>query len=276
METIYNGHSKKSGIYRIRNKVNGRIYIGSAKEFKRRFRGHHNSLLKLKHKNKHLQEDFVLFGTDSFVFEVLELVEENRLVVEQQYLNLFFDNQKNCYNIQPKTNKIFLTHHSIEAKKKISKAVKGRKLSKETKEKISIGNKGKPKSEQHKKAMSKARTGLKMNLSEELINQKRKQMLGNTFRLGISGWNHTDETKTKMTLKHMGKPGTRNKEIYQFDKSGFLVGHYFSIVEAANCLKRNPTAIVKAAQGSRKSAYGFFWSYTKVFDKSIYKRHRCL
>lgn len=276
METVYNGHSKKSGIYQIRNKNNGRIYIGSAKEFKRRFRGHHNSLVKRKHKNRHLQEDFIIFGTESFVFEVLEVVEENRLDVEQQYLNMFFDNQKNCYNIQPMTNKILLSHHSVETKEKISKAVKGRKLSEETKEKISIGNKGKPKSEQHKQAMSKARTGLKMTLSEELIQRKRKQMLGNTFRLGINGWNHTDETKTKMSIKHKGKRGTRNKEIYQFNKNGLLIGHYLSILEAAKNLNRNPTAIVKAAQGSRKTAYGFFWSYTEVLDKSAYKRHQCL
>ena len=36
MEYKYEGHSLKSGIYKITNKLNDRVYIGSAKEFKNR------------------------------------------------------------------------------------------------------------------------------------------------------------------------------------------------------------------------------------------------
>lgn len=105
METIYNGHSLKSGVYQIRNLNNGRVYIGSAKRFKQRYSDHIKSLIKGTHHNKYLQNDFNKCGPDAFVFEVLEVVEgeqSNRILVEQVKLDVLYDNQDMCYNFQKK------------------------------------------------------------------------------------------------------------------------------------------------------------------------------
>ena len=91
MEYINEEYSLKSGVYKITNKINGRIYIGSAKEFKRRYNQHRIGLIKKKHSNKFLQADFDKCGEDAFVFEVIEVVEgpqENRLLVEQTYIKI--------------------------------------------------------------------------------------------------------------------------------------------------------------------------------------------
>lgn len=106
MQAIYNGHSRKSGIYQIINKINGKVYIGSAKEFKRRYTQHINSLKKGTHHNKHLQGAFNRDGSDSFEFHVLKVVEgeqADRLLVEQTHIDKLQDSWETCYNFKQQT-----------------------------------------------------------------------------------------------------------------------------------------------------------------------------
>lgn len=107
MQYNYANSANKGGVYKITNTTNGRVYIGSAAEFKNRWRGHANSLIASKHQNQFLQNDFNKCGSEAFVFEVIEVIEGNkeaRLVKEQKHLDEFYDNQKQCYNLQAKTH----------------------------------------------------------------------------------------------------------------------------------------------------------------------------
>lgn len=107
MKFNYNQSANKSGVYTITNRVNGRIYVGSAAEFKSRWSGHANSLKVGKHQNKFLQNDFNKCGSEAFVFDVVELVEtgkKDRLNREQILLNQHYDHQQQCYNLQAKTH----------------------------------------------------------------------------------------------------------------------------------------------------------------------------
>ncbi len=106
MKFIYDGKSTLSGVYKITNTTNGKIYIGSAKEFRKRAYRHRSSLEKGVHQNKHLQRAFVKCGTAAFVFEVLEVVLGDKLArttVEQTYLDQFLDDWERCYNFKKKT-----------------------------------------------------------------------------------------------------------------------------------------------------------------------------
>lgn len=109
MNTNYNGHSRKSGIYQIRNLINGKVYIGSAKRFKSRFAHHLNSLSKGTHHNKHLQGAFNRDGSGAFIFEVLEVVEgeqTDRLLVEQKHLDSYQESWENCYNFKKQSKAV--------------------------------------------------------------------------------------------------------------------------------------------------------------------------
>lgn len=59
-------------IYKIRNVVNGKFYVGSTMDTRERFRTHRTRLRKGTHHSKHLQAAWSKYGEDCFVFEVVE------------------------------------------------------------------------------------------------------------------------------------------------------------------------------------------------------------
>lgn len=83
------------GIYWIRNKINGKFYIGSSKNIRRRWIRHVSNLNKNIHENEHLQRAWNKYGKEAFKFEVLEeTTAEKRIAIEQWYL----DNTSCCSN----------------------------------------------------------------------------------------------------------------------------------------------------------------------------------
>ncbi len=85
-----------SGIYEIRNRINGKRYVGSSKELDVRKQTHFNYLREGKHINKHLQFAVNKYGIENFEFNVLEYCEEDYLITLEQW---YFDNENCCYNI---------------------------------------------------------------------------------------------------------------------------------------------------------------------------------
>ena len=90
------------GIYQIKNKENGLIYIGSSNNIKRRWKDHISQLSKSTHSNMYLQEDWDIYGKDCFEFSILEECDvENQFNLEQKYideLKPFYRNNRG-YNI---------------------------------------------------------------------------------------------------------------------------------------------------------------------------------
>jgi len=125
---IYDGKSNSSGIYKIRNIQNGRIYIGSAKRFKERWSAHLSNLERNAHANKYLQRDFNKCGTDSFEISIVEIIDgpkDKRLLAEGRYLLQYHDKCKQCYNIRklPTSNGGF-SKTSEETREKMSSSRK--------------------------------------------------------------------------------------------------------------------------------------------------------
>jgi len=79
---------KICGIYRIRNLVNWKAYIGSSNDIRQRWNRHIRELKGNYHLNPHLQNSWNKHGEENFTFEVLEEVKEKSLLErEQDYLN---------------------------------------------------------------------------------------------------------------------------------------------------------------------------------------------
>lgn len=78
----------KCGVYKITCLTDGKFYIGSSKNIKRRWKTHVSKLNKNEHDNMFLQEAWNLYGEKSFTFEILEETsEECRYELEQLYLD---------------------------------------------------------------------------------------------------------------------------------------------------------------------------------------------
>jgi group I intron endonuclease len=63
------------GVYRVRNIVNGKSFVGSARDVRGKLNGHLAQLKMQTHRNAELQRDWDAHGPDAFVFETLDLLE---------------------------------------------------------------------------------------------------------------------------------------------------------------------------------------------------------
>jgi group I intron endonuclease len=89
----------KNVIYKIRNVVNNKFYVGSTVNTEIRFKAHRRHLRKGKHQSPHMQAAWNKYGEDCFKFEVIEHVEnpEDLLKAEQLWLNEHAG-KPYCYN----------------------------------------------------------------------------------------------------------------------------------------------------------------------------------
>lgn len=123
MEKEFNGLANNGGIYVIYNFNNGKFYIGSTTCFKRRAYEHLKSLKDSKHFNTNLQNDY-LQNNHNILFYVIESCNiENLMILEQKYLDCYFDNGLRCYNVLSdvgnwhKTKKTICRNHMSQAAK---------------------------------------------------------------------------------------------------------------------------------------------------------------
>lgn len=91
-----------AGIYKITCLKNGRVYIGESKCLPQRWTSHKSALNCDKGKtNKLLQEDWDLYGEDSFVFETLEEMDKDKVLLydrELFYIKQFDEKGFELYN----------------------------------------------------------------------------------------------------------------------------------------------------------------------------------
>ena len=179
MEALFHGHESDAGIYLIRNSHRPDFpYVGSAANFKNRFKIHKSTLGRGKHVNRGLQEDYLKYGASSFSFEVIAIVPTAEKYRATE-IEIIRDLWPCCYNLTIQSLPSMLGRcHTEEAKKRIgaasrgkprSEAVKakisashlGMKHTQETCEKISSLKRGRPLSEDHRRKIGDAHLGRK-------------------------------------------------------------------------------------------------------------------
>lgn len=88
---------KICGIYGIKNKVNGKMYVGSGRDCVRRWSYHKTQLKYDRHNNGNMQEEVNKFGLDNFQFIILEECLAKELYKkEEEYMKKY---RKQLYNI---------------------------------------------------------------------------------------------------------------------------------------------------------------------------------
>lgn len=117
-DTIRSG---TSGVYQIKNKVNGRYYIGSARDIFNRLLTHLSKLINNTSHNRRLQNDWNKCGYKNFEFSVLEICERDLIMdVEQRYLDVGFLTPDLFYNNKPVAKSGVTDKYSLELRRKMS------------------------------------------------------------------------------------------------------------------------------------------------------------
>lgn len=182
----------QSGIYQIRNLVNGKVYVGSAKKFKTRWGKHKSSLNLNKHHSKHLQSAWNKHGANNFVFEPLITCAPSMLLwYEQQFL----DQMRPEYNKSPTAGNTLGVPWDDERRAKILRKIRGRKLTPEQKANISAGLKGRVLSAAARKNMSVAQKNRVFTPEERNAASERAKQR-----------NVSPEMRAKLSLTRRGKP----------------------------------------------------------------------
>ena len=170
--------SSISGIYKITNVANGKCYIGSAINIKKRWQRHNAHLNTNRHHSLYLQRAWNEYSETSFIFELLLRCEKKDLIFFEQRA---IDTYKPDYNMCQIAGSRLGTRHSEETREKMRQSHLGRVVSEDTKQKhrlASLGNQsavghknraGKPCSEQTKQRLSAAATGDNNPMSKKRI-----------------------------------------------------------------------------------------------------------
>ena len=228
-------------IYKLQNKINGKIYIGKTiKEVEQRIAEH------LKTKSL-IGKALRKYGLQSFDIFIMDLADDNETLNEKERYWIKFHDCKapNGYNLtdggdgfspgtnlsQETKNKIRNSHlgkpRSEETKKKISIAHKGKKLSQEHRDNASKSLKGRIFSEEHRNKISKALKGKKH--TQEQIEANRKGHLGQKFseernkKIATANHNRVISLQTRKKLSENAKKQWQEAKEKGFKKFPALV-----------------------------------------------------
>jgi hypothetical protein len=177
-----------SGIYKIANLADGKVYVGSSANITGRFGDHKKLLRRGKHHSPHLQSAWNKYGEDSFDFEVVEIVDDRHRILERE--QHWIDELKAAlpdfgYNVCAVSAGRFGVPHSAEAKAKMSAAATGRTHTVESREKMS-------KSQRGRAVSTETREKLKTIMREQ-------HLAGMRPGLDWNGRSHSDETKKALS-----------------------------------------------------------------------------
>jgi group I intron endonuclease len=243
---------KSNGVYRIVNNINKKVYIGSTGSkggFKKRWSYHLSDLRQNKHHSRHLQRAWNKYGEDSFVFEILEIIEnftkETLLIREQYYLDFYKSYDVNLgYNICKIAGSSLGIKKTPEQIKQMSDLRKGKP--------IPWLNNGQPRSEDHIENLRNACIG------------KISEKLDKTYK-EIYGEKKAIELKKKLSESHKGQfigdKHPQAKPIAQYTKSGEYIQEFGSATTAANVLNLSAKSIRQCTNNKIKTSGGFIWKH---------------
>lgn len=220
---------KISGIYKITNIVNNKIYIGQSKDISCRWKDHLRRLRSGKHDNDHLQKAWGKYGENNFKFEIIEICEESYEVLNNReiyWINKLKALDKNKgYNIasgggnsntlagkdKEEISAIYkkIVSARIELWKEKGNPRKGFKMSDEQKEKIRNSLTGEKNSNygKNRPEHSKAMKGFKNPRAKTV----RCITTGEIFKCAIDGANKYNTTNSNILKCCKGKQKSAGK-----------------------------------------------------------------
>lgn len=235
------------GIYKITNIQNNKVYIGQSTDVEDRIAHHRSSLRHNKHENSHLQRSWNKYGEDSFMFEILDICEEQALDDKERYYIEMYQATDQNHGYNKEDGGSLNKHMSEEQKAKMRKAKEGMYIG-ENNPMYGVHLKCQ---EEKKKKLSEMFKGKKRPECARVISEEEKRVLsvrfsgsGNPFY----GKHHSDETRKKV------RESKRNHPVLCVETGQ----EYISINEASKQTGIHSASISRASRSDR-TAGGFHW-----------------
>ena len=178
-----------TGIYRI--EIGDYFYWGSTMNYTKREREHHSGLRGGCHSNIKMQNVYDKYK--DFEMNLVVFTNENILQIEQEFIDLDYDNHY-CMNLAKDVTASFLGRtHTLEARKLMSETRKGRKFTPEHRDNLSKAKQGKNNPMYGKKGKNNARYGKKVS------SETRKKMSQAHINHTVYHFVHDDGLEEKCT-----------------------------------------------------------------------------
>lgn len=193
------------GIYKIECFENGKKYIGASSDLKTRWNNHKIRLKRDEHYNKNLQDDFNLFGLNSFEFSAILICDFDNLGMYEKQIIDFHQNKGNfLYNT--KNDWFHFTEEILQCMSVDSKGERNGMYGK------SSPNRGVSLSDNTKKRMSEAHKGkLGPNCGKTFSDNTKRKMSISKKNDNNPFYNksHSNETKRYLSKINSGDNNPR-------------------------------------------------------------------
>ena len=259
-KTLSADTTKLVGIYGLRNKVNGKWYIGQSLDVLMRWHRAYN-LLQCKGQPK-IYNALLKYRYDGFDKILIEKCVPVDWILDyrEAYWMRNYDSIKSGYNLKEAGSH---GKHSVESREKMRKSQTGKVMTEESKEKIRksmIGRSCSQRSIQRLIQYNKTRT-----FSEETKEKLRKAATGRI---------DNDGTREKRRASHIGKSHSENakkkisdrkmKWVCVFDKDGNFLEEIFGIKTAAIKYKISHSMVSAITRKEKKLSSGITFSLRPV------------
>ena len=266
----------KAGIYRIKNIVTGKVYIGLSKNIRARFSQHKSKLRYNKHVNSYLQNSWNKYGEENFEFKAIEYCGIKVLNQRERYWikALKADQKEFGYNlrVEDENGNLSKTYRNHLSDK--NKGLNKKRINPENKiEYIDL------KTGEYKVFQSRQ----EMLNHFDLKNVKRKKGELNKGR-GVIYWKYGECTLKKLKKVYLDyekylshyDPSNKGVTVYAFNKEGVLLYTFESQTQCAKELKisyGNITNILNPNNNAR-SVKGFYLSKSLDYIPQTKRKRR--
>ena len=255
---------KNIGIYIISNMVNGKFYIGSSVDLKKRKRDHLRELRNNIHRNERMQKSFNKYGEKNFKFEVIEIYNDKKTLREREQ---DFINETKCHDLYIGFN--------------INRLATGGGNHGETNG--NFGNRGGKNHLSKRFAQIDIETLEVVRIWDSSMDIKRELGVhgGNICKISLlvsrdniwkksHGYYWCYEKDLDMIQDKVDFVHSQHKEVLQIDiKSRKILNTFSKIQDAAKKNEINCENISRCCKGKNSTAAGFVWVYKEDYNEEL-------
>ena len=244
-------------IYKIKNNLNNKVYIGSSIDVERRWRQHKEASINEKdhHYNYPLMIAFRQFGVDNFTFEIIDTLPDYQTMIKAEHNWIIKENcvVPNGYNQTDNTNSPMFDPN-------IAKKMSDTKRDKYGKRVSEIDLNGNIINVWDSLAEAGEKTGLDRFKISDVCNGRRLTTGDRVFRF-LDEEENIIIPEVKVNQVQTNRITKTSRKVIKMDDNNNILQTYNSVALAAADNNCDASAISKVCNGKRNKCGGFKWMY---------------